>query len=116
MSSNEQNRAIPNSATVIRGGGIGAPPAEQPKKTDAAPPPKEPAPFADVKEGQSVRYCINRPYLAGEHVEIVDATLTAVHAETGTASLEYVVSSAVTVEKEDVLHSEGREPGTWHRA
>lgn len=77
---------------------------------------KPAASFADVEAGQTVRYCVSRPYAAGEHVDITDAEVTAIDPWTGVVSLEYTVSGAVTVEKEGVPYSEKYEPGTWHRA
>lgn len=104
MSTEPNTEPVETPPVSPRSGAIGAP-AQQAS-----------APFSDIEAGQKVRYCVNRPYAAGEHVDITDAEITSIDLWAGVASLEYVVSSAVTVEKDGVPYSEGREPGTWHRA
>jgi hypothetical protein len=80
---------------------------------------EEPAPSGPVKrklsgleQGDKVSYVVNRPYSAGEHPDIVEATVAKVHdKKVGVVDIEV---GGDEEKKTSVGFSERREPGTWH--
>lgn len=91
----------PNQPPKAAAAAAGAP--AQPAQ--AAAPPK-------LEAGARVGYVKDRPYVAGEAPEVVEATVTRV-GEGEVVDLEYQ-DGKVTVEKRDRARSDRRDVGTWH--
>lgn len=72
------------------------------------------APERVAEEGARVAYCVARPYSAGEHVEIREATISKVHdAKSGIVDLAVGKGKDAQI-VHTVSYSEARGVGTWH--
>jgi hypothetical protein len=68
--------------------------------------------LSNLETGDKVSYMLDRPYVAGEALEIVEATVTKIHdKKTGLVDLQV---EGVEEKKTSRNYSERREVGTWH--
>lgn len=87
----------------------------------SAPPEETPVPTGPVKRklsglesGDKVSFVVNRPYVAGEAPDIVEATVTKMH-DKKLGVIDLTVEGDEE-KKTSVRYSERREPLTWHFA